>query len=148
MRVILLFLILQSILYANPSLGYWMTQEGKNGKEAIVLIEKDKDRDTYSGKIKYIATVDENFDIISYTNKDEIIDFTLIKDLEKTDENIYKNGTIIDPKTSNEYHASAKIKGDKFILRGSLDPCGILGAKRVWKRIDKSYLKNYGDEKL
>ena len=145
MRVILLFVILQNILYANSILGYWMTQEGKNGKEAIVLIEKDKNADTYSGKIKYIATVDKQFDIISYTDKDELINFELVRDFKKIDDNTYKSGRVIDPKTSNVYYASAKIKGDKFVLKGSLDSCGILGAKRVWKKVD---IVNPGDEKL
>ncbi|WP_281699182.1 DUF2147 domain-containing protein [Cetobacterium somerae] len=146
MRIIILFMIVGNILFANSILGYWMTQEGKNGKEAIVLIEKEKN--TYIGKIKYIATVDKNFNIISYTNKDEIIDFELVKDFQKVDDVTYKKGRIIDPKSSREYYASVKLEGNKFILKGSLDPHGILGAKRVWKKIDKEYIKKYGDEKL
>lgn len=146
MRIILLFIILGNMLFANPILGYWMTQEGKTGKEAIVLMEKVGEK--YSGKIKYIATVDKKFNIISYTNKDEIIGFELVKDFKKTDNNIYKNGRVIDPKSSREYYASVRVEGEDFILRGSLDPHGILGAKRVWKKVDKEYIKKYGDEKL
>ena len=146
MRIILLFIFLGNLLFANPILGYWMTQEGKNGKEAIVLVEKIGE--TYSGKIKYIATVDKKFNIINYTNKDEIIGFELVKDFKRTDNNIYKNGRVIDPKSSREYYASVRVEEDKFVLRGSLDPHGILGAKRVWKKVDKEYIKRYGDEKL
>lgn len=146
MRIILMFIILGNVLFANSILGYWMTQEGKTGKEAIVLVEKIGE--TYSGKIKYIATVDKKFNIISYTNKDEIIGFELVKDFKKVNDNIYKNGRVIDPKSSREYYASVKLEGDKFLLRGSLDPHGILGARRVWKKVDKEYIKKYGDEKL
>ncbi|MCQ8212018.1 DUF2147 domain-containing protein [Cetobacterium somerae] len=146
MRIILMFIILGNVLFANSILGYWMTQEGKTGKEAIVLVEKIGE--TYNGKIKYIATVDKKFNIISYTNKDEIIGFELVKDFKKVDDNIYKNGRVIDPKSSREYYASVKLEGDKFLLRGSLDPHGILGARRVWKKVDKEYIKKYGDEKL
>lgn len=96
MRIIILFMIVGNMLFANSILGYWMTQEGKNGKEAIVLIEKEKN--TYIGKIKYIATVDKNFNIISYTNKDEIIDFELVKDFQKVDDVTYKKGRIIESK--------------------------------------------------
>ena len=146
MRIILMFIILGNVLFANSILGYWMTQEGKTGKEAIVLVEKIGE--TYNGKIKYIATVDKKFNIISYTNKDEIIGFELVKDFKKVDDNIYKNGRVIDPKSSREYYASVKLEGDKFLLRGSLDPHGILGTRRVWKKVDKEYIKKYGDEKL
>lgn len=146
MKVILLFMVLGNMLFANSILGYWMTQEGKTGKEAIVLIEKV--RDTYVGRIKYIATVNKKFDIISYTNRDEIIGFELVKGFKKIDDKTYKNGRVIDPKSSREYYASVKLEGDRFILKGSLDPHGILGAKRVWKKVDREYLKKYGDEKL
>lgn len=146
MKIILMFIFLGNMLFASPILGYWMTQEGKTGKEAIVLIEKVKE--TYIGKIRYIATVDKKFNIISYTNKDEIIGFELVKDFKKIDDLTYKNGRIIDPKSSKEYYASVKIDGNRFVLRGSLDPHGILGARRVWKKIDKEYIKKYGDEKL
>lgn len=146
MRLIILFMIFGNMLFANSILGYWMTQEGKNGNEAIVLIEKEKN--TYIGKIKYIATVDKNFNIISYTNKDEIIGFELVKGFQKIDDVTYKKGRIIDPKSLKEYYASVKLEGDKFILRGSLDSHGILGAKRVWKKVNKEYIEKYGDEKL
>ncbi|MEG0424629.1 MAG: DUF2147 domain-containing protein [Cetobacterium sp.] len=146
MKLIILFMIFGNMLFANSILGYWMTQEGKNGKEAIVLIEKQEN--VYIGKIKYIATVDKKFNIISYTNKDEMIDFELVKDFQKIDDVTYKKGRIIDPKNLKEYYASVKIDGNNFLLRGSLDSHGILGAKRVWRKVNKEYIEKYGDEKL
>lgn len=143
MKVLVFFMLMGNLIFANSIKGYWMTQEGKNGKEAIVYIQKVGE--IYIGKINYIATVDKKFNILSYTDKDELIGFELVKNFKKVDDLTYNEGRIIDPKSSREYYASVKIDGNNLILRGSLDSYGILGAKRVWKKVN---VKKNGEGKL
>lgn len=136
MKILLFFMILSINCFSEEIKGYWMTQEGKNNMEAVVYI--DKKNQNYSGIIKYIAIVDKEFNIKSLKTEDEIIGFELVRDFVKVDENIYKKGRIIDPETLKVYYASFKIEGNNLILRGSLDSHGILGAKRIWKRVKVS----------
>ncbi len=149
-RIFFLLIVFINFTFADAFLSYWMTQEGRGQTEAIILIQKLNNK--YIGTIKYVAYVDKNFNIIGFSDDDEFINLQIINDLEKTEDNVYKHGTIVDPTSSFKYYLRARVQGNNLILRGSLDPFSILGASRVWKRVDESLLKyikmeNYDKQK-
>lgn len=148
--LILTFLITSYLSFSNSIEGYWMTLEKNKPSQAILKIDQGKDGLFY-GKIVYIATSKIGDSPISVITKDPFIGFPLIKSFRKTDdEHYYKGGFVTNPENNKTYYARIRIKDkETMILRGSLDPFGILGLSRAWKRV---YLKNFiirkGDNKL
>lgn len=146
MKKILLFLLLNVSIFATSFEGYWMTQEKGYNTQAVIEVQKQGDK--YFGQIKYIAIVDKKFNYHGYTFDDKFIGIKLIRDFIKIDENKYRKGRIINPQNNNDYYAKATVERDKLYVRGSLDPFGILGLTRVWKRIDIDDLLSKGEVKL
>lgn len=132
--IFMLVLTVNTIIFGSSFEGYWMTQE--KGYNTQAVIEVTQENGMYKGEIKYIAFVDKEFNFYGYTLNDNFISFKLIKNFTQYDENRYRNGRVINPQNNKEYYARAKVKNGKLYLRGSLDPFGILGLTRVWKKID------------
>ncbi len=143
---ITLFLAIKLSIFANPFVGYWMTQE--KGYNTQAVIEVKEENDIYTGTIRYIAVVDNKFNYYGYTTDDKYIGLKLLRKFIKLDENRYRKGRVINPQNNKEYYARATVKGDNLHMRGSLDPFSILGLTRVWRRIDINDLLSKGEVKV
>lgn len=117
-------------------LGTWVTQE----KRAHITITKRNNQ--YYGHIsKIIKTFDnKNYNEVDVKNPDpslrnnKILGVEIIKDFTYSDQNLWKNGTVYDPKTGKTYKANISMENNNTLnLRGFIG-FSLLGRTTKWKR--------------
>ncbi len=136
---ILLLLPLVSIANPGAIIGTWMSASGE------AKIEIYKTDAYYYGKIIWLSEpvdvttgkpkVDENNPQKSLQNN-HIIGLEILKKFEYiAKDNVWKNGTIYDPKSGKTYKCIITLKGtDQIDIRGYIG-ISIIGRTETWKKI-------------
>jgi uncharacterized protein (DUF2147 family) len=125
---------------ADSPAGRWQTIDDETGKpKSIVEIQQAADG-TLTGKVAEILKSDQGSNPVCSQcegeRKDQpITGMTILQDLKPDGEQVWSNGTILDPAKGKTYRAKAKLLegGDKLEVRGYL---GIeaLGRTQTWVR--------------
>lgn len=65
-------------------------------------------------------------------SKKTLIDTVLMWNMKFKKEGIWEKGHIIDPENGKMYFVKVTLKGDKLIMKGSIDKAGVLGRSQTW----------------
>lgn len=132
-----IMLCLVSISSAQSIIGNWKSVDDETGKtESIIQLYKNADG-RIAGKITELLVVPENENCVKCKGelKDQpLIGLKIIDNMAKRG-NKYTGGTIVDPKSGNQYKCILEeMEGDKLKVRGFL---GIeaLGRTQYWFRV-------------
>ena len=129
--------VLCSLFFQTDSIeGTWITQDDETGKqksEVLIYIESGK----LYGKITKLLLPEDDGKICvncKGENKDKPIEgLVIINDLQLED-NIWEDGTILDPKSGKIYDCYIGFEDDNTLkVRGFLG-FSLLGRTQVWKR--------------
>ena len=122
--------------------GVWQSvDENTHKATSIVKIFKSGTKN-YSGKILYLYPQKDLKRTCyhcpsPYTNQ-KVVGMTFITGLVKTSQNFYDHGTIIDPKSGDEYSLNiTQLSKDKIKLRGYLG-FPLFGRTQYWNRFKGS----------
>ena len=129
--------VLCSIFFQTDSIeGTWITQDDETGKqksEVLIYIESGK---LYGKITKLLLPEDEGKICVNCKgeNKDKPIEgLVIINDLQLEDD-IWEDGTILDPKSGKIYDCYIGFEDDNTLkVRGFLG-FSLLGRTQVWKR--------------
>ena len=124
------------LMYAQePIEAVWYNEE----KTARIEVFKARDNKIY-GKIVWLKEplkngkpkVDEN-NPDATKRSHPILGLVILKGLEKTDDNVYENGTIYDPKNGKTYSCIIRQKGNKLSVRGYIG-VSLIGRTTTWTK--------------
>ena len=129
--------VLCSLFFQTDSIeGTWITQDDETGKqksEVLIYIESGK---LYGKITKLLLPEDEGKICVNCKgeNKDKPIEgLVIINDLQLEDD-IWEDGTILDPKSGKIYDCYIGFEDDNTLkVRGFLG-FSLLGRTQVWKR--------------
>ena len=129
--------VLCSLFFQTDSIeGTWITQDDETGKqksEVLIYIESGK---LYGKITKLLLPEDEGKIFVNCKgeNKDKPIEgLVIINDLQLEDD-IWEDGTILDPKSGKIYDCYIGFEDDNTLkVRGFLG-FSLLGRTQVWKR--------------
>jgi len=123
--------------------GMWRTvDENTHNPTSIVKIWKPANSGLYRGKILYLYPQKDLKRVCyhcpaPYTGE-KVVGMDFITGLKYSDENFYDSGTIIDPKTGNEYKLNVtQLTPDRIKLRGYLG-IPLFGRTQFWGRFKGS----------
>jgi len=122
----------------NDILGTWISAHG-SGK-----IEIFKKEDKYFGKIVWLKKpTDEKGETLKdiHNPNDElknrpIIGIEIFKDLEYNGKNLWRGGTVYDPKSGHTYNCQMAIRNSNELDIRAFFGLALLGKTETWKRTD------------
>lgn len=133
--IYLLFFGIHSLINAQEITGKWTTYDD-NTHEKKAIIEIYKSNNSYFGKIikSYTSSADKLCNKCKGTKQNKpIIGLVIIEDLKKQN-NLYEEGTILDPENGKVYNCYIElIEKDKLKVRGFIG-FSLLGRTQYWKR--------------
>lgn len=123
------------ISFAQTSIvGNWITVDDKTGQNfSIVQIYQAEDG-LYYGKVAKILMGPEDVVCTKCEGEDKnqpILDLVIIRGMHM-EKGELRGGRVLDPNNGKFYYGKIYLKGDKLVLRGSLDKAGILGRDQTW----------------
>lgn len=140
----LIFSLITTIAIAQSPLGKWKTVDDENGKVRSVVEIYEQDGKLF-GKILELRNraADEDPDpICDDCDKDDprynqrVIGMVFLTDLKKTNDKLWENGKILDPKNGSVYSCYIKLVEDnKLRVRGYLG-FSLLGRTQFWYRVE------------
>ena len=133
------FVFLFNIAFSMSLVGLWQSvDENTHKPTSIVQIYKSAHNDSYNGKIMYLYP-QKNLKRVCYhcpapyTNQ-KVVGMTFITGLTLASRNFYDHGTIIDPKTGNEYRLDiTQLSSRRIKLRGYIG-FPLFGRTQYWNR--------------
>ncbi len=135
--IALLLVAMSTSAQVNKILGDWKTVDDKTGeKRSVVTIYKGSDG-LYYGKIsKMLMYTDMDLKCDQCKGEDynkPIVGLVIIRGM-KAENGELVGGKVLDPESGKFYYGKIYLKGDKLVLRGSLDKRGFLGRNQTWIR--------------
>ncbi len=122
---------------SDPLEGGWYNED----KTAKVHIYKSRDNKFY-GKVEWLKVPNrDGKPKVDARNPDEskrsqpIVGLVILKGFKKTDDNLYENGTIYDPKNGKTYSCKITREGNKLDVRGYIG-VSMLGRSTTWIKAD------------
>ncbi len=133
--IALLLVAMSTSAQVNKILGDWKTVDDKTGeKRSVVTIYKGSDG-LYYGKIsKMLMYTDMDLKCDQCKGEDynkPIVGLVIIRGM-KAENGELVGGKVLDPESGKFYYGKIYLKGDKLVLRGSLDKRGFLGRNQEW----------------
>ena len=131
----LVMLAMSASAQVQSILGEWKTVDDKTGeKRSIVTIYKGPDG-LYYGKIsKMLMYADLKCEACKDENHNAPLEGLVIIRGMKAEDGQLAGGRVLDPESGKFYYGKIYLKGDKLVLRGSLDKRGFLGRNQEWVR--------------
>ena len=131
----LVILAMSASAQVQSILGEWKTVDDKTGeKRSIVTIYKGPDG-LYYGKIsKMLMYADLKCEVCKDENHNAPLEGLVIIRGMKAEDGQLAGGRVLDPESGKFYYGKIYLKGDKLVLRGSLDKRGFLGRNQEWVR--------------
>lgn len=139
MKQLFLFLLLANFTISNAQeiVGKWKTIDDKTGK-AKSIIEIYQKNDKYFGKIIEIfdkSRKDALCEKCSGSEKNKpVLGLVIVKGIEKKD-NVYENGTIMDPENGKVYSCTITPMKNKLKVRGFLG-ISMFGRTQTWEKVE------------
>ena len=126
-----------AIAQADPLEGHWFNEE----KTAKVHIYRAKDNKFY-GKVEWLKVpnrdgkpkIDGRNPDVSKRNH-PIVGLVILKGFRKTEDGLYEDGTIYDPKNGKTYSCKITKDGDKLDVRGYIG-ISMIGRSTTWVKAD------------
>lgn len=122
---------------ANPIEKTWFNE----GKSAKIQVYKGKDSKFY-GKIIWLKEPDrDGKPKVDARNPDAkkrnqpIVGLVILKGFKETDDNVYTDGTVYDPKNGKTYSCKITLKGNTMDVRGYVG-ISLLGRSTKWTVAD------------
>ena len=137
--VVFIFSFLFTLTATSQSiLGKWRTVDDKTGEEKSVVEIYEKNGKVF-GKIIEIFDASKRDLPCKFCEGDDynkpILGLNIIKEMEKVDNNLYKEGSITDPQDGKTYTCRLKLKDkDTLQVRGYI---AFFYATQYWKRETK-----------
>jgi len=131
----LVILAMSASAQVQSILGEWKTVDDKTGeKRSIVTIYKGPDG-LYYGKIsKMLMYADLKCEACKDEDHNAPLEGLVIIRGMKAEDGQLAGGRVLDPESGKFYYGKIYLKGDKLVLRGSLDKRGFLGRNQEWVR--------------
>jgi uncharacterized protein (DUF2147 family) len=137
-------LLLSGMTMAQSPIGKWKTVDDETGKvRSIVEIYEQEGK--LFGKILELRNraADEDPDpVCDDCDKDDprynqrVVGMVILTDLKKTNDKLWENGKILDPKNGSVYSCYLELKNpDKLKLRGYIG-FSLIGRTQFWYRVE------------
>jgi uncharacterized protein (DUF2147 family) len=138
--ILMMIAISPAIISAQSITGLWQTVSEDGVAKSEVRIWKSGDE--YMGRVAEIYRKDKRDARCTECDRDDprynekVLGMTIIKGLEKTGENMWENGTILDPQNGNVYKCKMRINDDgDLVVRGFVG-ISLVGRSQTWKRVE------------
>ena len=137
MKLVLIFFILLNTLTVNSQsiLGKWRTVDDETGEEKSIVEIYEKDGKVYGKIIEIFDASKRDLPCKFCEGEDHnkpILGLTIIKDMEKEEDDVYKEGSITDPQDGKTYTCRLKLEDENTLqVRGYIV---LFYATQYWKR--------------
>lgn len=126
--------------HAQSITGLWKTVDEEGTAKSEVRIWKSGD--AYKGKVVEIYREDKRDGRCTECDEDDprynqkVLGMTIIRGMEKTNDNMWENGEILDPQNGNVYNCKMWLNDNgNLVVRGFIG-ISLVGRSQTWKRIE------------
>lgn len=133
-------IICSGIITGQSITGLWQTIDEDGTAKSEVRIWKSGDK--YKGKVVEIYREDKRDGRCTECDEDDprynqkVLGMTIITGMEKTGDNMWENGEILDPQNGNVYKCKMWINDNGNLLVRGFIGISLVGRSQTWKRME------------